>query len=183
MLSAAGLRDWRIGIGDSQLAGALLDGTSASEEDRQALTSMLADRDYVALDGALSNLDGGDQIAGILRRRFVASDLGQQLESIDAVGADGALSAIRETVQRLEGPIKDRTIVDLGLTPRIGYYGGIVFEVYDPAFGRPIGSGGRYDRLMEAVGRPMTAFGFSLDVELVHAAITGEERGEGGRVV
>ena len=59
----------------------------------------------------------------------------------------------------------------------LGYYTGAVFQVYDPAYGVPIGSGGRYDELLAGFGRPLPAVGFALGVERVHIALTGEERG------
>ncbi|MFM9127715.1 MAG: ATP phosphoribosyltransferase regulatory subunit [Solirubrobacterales bacterium] len=72
-------------------------------------------------------------------------------------------------------------IVDLGRFARMGYYPGAVFEVYDPALGEPIGSGGRIDELLARFGRPLEAVGFAIDVDRLHAAIAGEELGETGR--
>ena len=74
-----------------------------------------------------------------------------------------------------------RIIFDLGLVRSLGYYTGAVFQVYDPAYGVPIGSGGRYDDLLARFGAPMPAVGFALNVERVHIALTGEERGRGLR--
>ena len=70
-------------------------------------------------------------------------------------------------------------IFDLGLVRSIGYYTGAVFEVYDPALGAPIGGGGRYDDLLGRFGRPLPAVGFALDVDRLHIALAGEERGTG----
>ncbi len=70
-------------------------------------------------------------------------------------------------------------IFDLGLVRNIGYYTGAVFEVYDPALGAPIGGGGRYDELLGRFGRPLPAVGFALDVDRLHQALAGEERGTG----
>ena len=39
------------------------------------------------------------------------------------------------------------------------------------------GSGGRYDELLGSFGRPLPAVGFALNVERLHIALTGEERG------
>ena len=76
----------------------------------------------------------------------------------------------------------ERLIFDLGLVRSLGYYTGAVFQVYDPAYGVPIGSGGRYDELLDGFGRPLPAAGFALNVEWLHIALTGEERGRrGGR--
>lgn len=180
VLDAAGLRDWRICVGDSGLVSRLLESAGADQGVSAAVARALTDADFVALDAVLSGVDGGAAVAAIARKRIDADELAGTARGLaDQVGAD-ALGPLEQLVGALPDELRTRTIVDFGLSPRIGYYGGLVFEVYDPSFGRPIGSGGRYDRLMEAAGRPMTAVGFSLDVELVHAAIAGEERGEGG---
>jgi ATP phosphoribosyltransferase regulatory subunit len=44
----------------------------------------------------------------------------------------------------------------------------------------PIGSGGHYDDLLSGFGRVLPAVGFGLNVERLHIALTGEERGRRG---
>ena len=80
----------------------------------------------------------------------------------------------------LSEDVAERVIFDLGLVRSLGYYTGAIFQVYDPAHGVPIGSGGRYDDLLADFGHPLPAVGFALDVERVHIALTGEERGRRG---
>jgi ATP phosphoribosyltransferase regulatory subunit len=76
----------------------------------------------------------------------------------------------------LSPDVADRVIFDLGLVRTLGYYTGPVFEVYDAAFGAPLGGGGRYDDLLGRFGRSLPACGWALDVERVHAAALGEAR-------
>jgi ATP phosphoribosyltransferase regulatory subunit len=90
---------------------------------------------------------------------------------------DEAATGMRAIHALLEPRVADRLIFDLGLVRSLGYYTGAVFQVYDPAHGVPIGSGGRYDELLGQFGRPMPAVGFALNVERLHIALTGEERG------
>ena len=84
---------------------------------------------------------------------------------------------MREVHALLAPQVAERIIFDLGLVRSLGYYTGAVFQVYDPAHGVPIGSGGRYDELLGSFGRPLPAVGFALNVERLHIALTGEERG------
>ena len=72
--------------------------------------------------------------------------------------------------------MRARVIFDLGLVRTLGYYTGAVFEVYDAAFGAPIGGGGRYDDLLGRFGRELPACGWALDVERVHLARLEEGR-------
>jgi ATP phosphoribosyltransferase regulatory subunit len=92
---------------------------------------------------------------------------------------DEAASGMRDVHALLPPDAATKIIFDLGLVRNLGYYTGAVFQVYDPAFGLPLGSGGRYDDLLGRYGRPLPAVGFAINVERLHIALTGEERGEG----
>jgi ATP phosphoribosyltransferase regulatory subunit len=91
-----------------------------------------------------------------------------------------AVTGMRAVHELLPPSVADRMIFDLGLVRSIGYYTGAVFQVYDPAYGVPIGSGGRYDEMLGGFGTPRPAVGFALNVERLHIALAGEEKGEGG---
>ena len=91
---------------------------------------------------------------------------------------DGVAEAapLRELYALLAPDVAGRVIFDLGLIRSLGYYTGAVFEVYDAAFGAPIGGGGRYDELLGRFGRELPACGWALDVERVHGAALQEGR-------
>ncbi len=71
-------------------------------------------------------------------------------------------------------------IPDLGRFPRMGYYSGAVFEVYDAAVGEPIASGGYYADLLGRFGMPVGGVGFAIDVDLL-ARRTSWGRARGNR--
>jgi ATP phosphoribosyltransferase regulatory subunit len=76
-------------------------------------------------------------------------------EALHRVSA--ALSAARSLGAALE--------VDLGEVRGLGYYTGIVFNLYADGSPRPVGGGGRYDTLLGRFGDPRPAVGFSLDLD------------------
>ncbi len=99
------------------------------------------------------------------------------LEDLDAAVHEAAGRHARRCTRCSTRRSPSGSIFDLGLVRSLGYYTGAVFQVYDPAYGVPLGSGGRYDELLGRFGRPLPAVGFALNVERLHIALTGEERG------
>src|SRR5207253_2816230 len=55
--------------------------------------------------------------------------------------------------------------VDLGEVRGLGYYTGLVFNLYAAGAPRAVGGGGRYDTLLGRFGDPRPAVGFSLDLD------------------
>ena len=66
---------------------------------------------------------------------------------------------------------------DFGLLPELDYYTGIVIEAYAPGVDFPVGSGGRYDRLLAAFDWPIPAVGFTIDLDRLHEALVDEGAG------
>ena len=157
-LDAAGLVSYRVGLGDASLFPRAL--ARAGVHDTGTILRELAARDMVGLEREL-------RAAGALELLELARARG----GIEVVPEDEPL---RELYGLLAPDVADRVIFDLGLVRALGYYTGAVFEVYDAAFGSPLGGGGRYDDLLGRFGRPLPACGWALDVERVHAAALGE---------
>jgi ATP phosphoribosyltransferase regulatory subunit len=175
-LDAAGLRDYRIGLGDAALYPRLLTAFGVPEEARGRLSEQLVARDFVALGAELSRLQLADADAELLLRAPQLRGGPELLDDAEGPVA-GAVAGLRAVYALLEPAVAERVIFDLGLVRNLGYYTGAVFEVYDPALGAPIGGGGRYDDLLGRFGRPLPAVGFALTIDALHVALTGEERG------
>lgn len=178
-LEAAGLGEFSVGVGDISLYPGLLDDLGVAPEDQAFLLDALGARDFVAIADRAGSLGLDEQAASLLAGVPAMRGGSEVLEANGPLGE--RLSGLRELMALLDDDVKSRVIIDLGRFPRMGYYTGSVFEVYDPALGEPVGSGGRYDELLERFGRPMEAVGFAIDIDRLHAAIAGEELGETGR--
>lgn len=177
-LDGAGLKSFRVGLGDASLFGTLMRRLDVPEERRAALLGALERRDFVELEQLVSETglspQEGRMLVDVPQRRG-----GEEvLEHAPGPLAD-AVAGMREVRSLLPEDVAERVIFDLGLVRNIGYYTGAVFEVYDPALGAPLGGGGRYDDLLGRFGRPLPAVGFALGVERLHIALAGEERGTG----
>ena len=177
-LDAAGLQNYRVGVGDASLYSSLLDVFEVPTEQQERILTALVRRDLVGVEYEVRTLGLADDAVELLLRVPGLRGDPEVLEGLSGTLQD-AVSGMRDVQALLAPGIADRVIFDLGLVRNLGYYTGAVFQVYDPAYGVPIGSGGRYDELLGMFGRPLPAVGFALNVERLHIALTGEERGRG----
>lgn len=162
-LEAAGLGDFRIGLGSASIVPSLLDQAGVSGEDRDRVLHELVTRDFVGLDREVRRLGLDERIARIPLLRGGP-------EVLDELPGDAG-SRLREAIALLDAPVRERIILDLGLSRKLGYYTGAIFEIYAPGIGHPLGGGGRYDELLGRFGRPLPAAGFALSVDRLHEAL------------
>jgi ATP phosphoribosyltransferase regulatory subunit len=159
-LDAAGLASYRVGVGDASLFARALDSAGVGAAARARILHELDARDFVGLERELEGAGAPPSLARLATTRGGA----EVLEDVPEA------ATLRELHALLAGDVAERVIYDLGLLRTLGYYTGAVFEVYDAAFGAPMGGGGRYDDLLGRFGRELPACGWALDVERVHAA-------------
>jgi ATP phosphoribosyltransferase regulatory subunit len=179
-LDAAGLENYRVGVGDASLYPGLLAMMGVGEEARERILQALVKGDFVGVERELETTGvSGDDAELLLRVPTIRG--GPEVLAELSGALDEAATGMRAIHALLEPRVAERLIFDLGLVRSLGYYTGAVFQVYDPAHGVPIGSGGRYDELLGQFGRPLPAVGFALNVERLHIALTGEERGRAPR--
>lgn len=174
-LDAAGLKTYRIGVGDASLYPSLLELVGVPAELHERILGELAAGDFVGVEREVRALGLAAEQAELLLRVPTIRGGPEVLENL-ADEVHEAVGGMREVHALLEPQVAERIIFDLGLVRSLGYYTGAVFQVYDPAYGVPIGSGGRYDELLGMFGRPLPAVGFALNVERLHIALTGEEK-------
>jgi ATP phosphoribosyltransferase regulatory subunit len=174
-LDATGLKGYRIALGDAALYPALLRALDLAPETADRLLRELVTRDFVGLEREVMALGLPDADAELLVSVPQLRGGPDVLDATPGPVAD-AVAGLRQVLALLEPAVSDRVIFDLGLSRGLGYYTGAVFDVLDPAFGAPIGGGGRYDDLLGRFGRPLPAVGFALGVDRLHMALAGEER-------
>jgi ATP phosphoribosyltransferase regulatory subunit len=179
-LDAAGLQNYRVGVGDASLYPGLLDAFGVGSQARERVLQALVEGDFVGVQREVQTSGVDDDDAELLLRVPRIRGGPEVLEGLSGA-LEHAATGMRATHALLEPRVAARVIFDLGLVRSLGYYTGAVFAVYDPAHGVPIGSGGRYDELLGQFGRPLPAVGFALNIERVHIALTGEERGRASR--
>jgi ATP phosphoribosyltransferase regulatory subunit len=183
-LDAAGLGSAVIGLGDADLFRDLLNEFGLDEEARDGALARLAAHDLVDLEEEL-------EAAGVARERVESCLALSQLRGgpevldrareHDSAAVSRAADRLRDVNEALGSrPGGHRVQFDFGLMRDLGYYNGAILEVYDPAVGRVLGGGGRYDGLIKRFGLDLSAAGFALYLERVQVARVQERRRSGG---
>ena len=197
---AAGLNDYRLHMSDVTVLNSLVASDKVNANWRQDFYSAWCSGDFIRVkeladDGMLSAQKAAalKKLIG-LRGGLDALDAAEQFlqdSGQDAKSGLEALNNLRASYLTLtkrvadSGNLGSKIVVDFSLTPHFEYYSGLIFELYAiAADGRAyvIGSGGRYDTLMEQFGRKMPAAGFSYDLASLERVAAINEKCEGNNL-
>ncbi len=180
-LEAAGVSGVQIDVGHADFIPSLLASARLSSEDRSRVAAALRRRDLVAVEEALrgTQVEEGERtlllsFPTLRGGRDLLDTAGRELSS----GPRRPLEELARLWDLLDAHgITDRVHLDLGAVRDWEYYTGPTFELFSAALGFPLGSGGRYDRLLSSFGVDAPATGFVLHVDRCCDALL---RGEGG---
>jgi len=169
-LQALGLKQARISLGSTGYFEALARAAAVSERLARALHDAVDRKDLPTLRSLCEREVPPGQARDALlmlaqppRPRAQAAELLARAESL-APGEE-ARAALRRLAEVLSRTRVAELEVDLGEVRGLGYYTGLVFNLYAPGAPRPVGGGGRYDTLLGRFGDPRPAVGFSLDLD------------------
>lgn len=180
-LRRAGVEDICIALATVGPLRALLERSGAPEAWKQDVLEAYHRSDFVEL-ARLTALEASDDadFSGI------APAYADAINSLPRIrGGEDALEAVRalteplgcaDSLDELEGiygALRDERgvdlLVDFSVMSSFDYYTGVVFEAYSPRSGSPLGSGGRYDKMLAAYGKDLPAAGFAFTLEQVMA--------------
>lgn len=185
ILETAGLRDFQVGLGQVEVMRSLYDKLPLAAEEKEDLLEALGRKDLVAVEQIIAQKGQGQSQARLLTALLELHGGKETLEQArslaegtEAVPALESLELVWDLVQSYgKSP---RLFLDLGILRDFNYYTGLVFEVYVPGLGIPLGGGGRYDHLLEQFGEPCPATGFALNLDLIIQALLRQEEGRAG---
>jgi ATP phosphoribosyltransferase regulatory subunit len=185
-LGALGLERARVGLGDADLFGQILDELAVSGAPRERILACLESHDLVAIEAEAGELAGiGEEQRHAIVELSNLRGGAEVLERAREIGGDAVDRAAARLAETYEGlvdrGIADRVQLDFGLLRDLGYYTGAIIEVYDPGVGSVLGGGGRYDGVLAGFGRDLPAAGFALYLDRLHVAQAEQQAASSGQ--
>ncbi|WYP25775.1 ATP phosphoribosyltransferase regulatory subunit [Alkalihalobacillus sp. FSL W8-0930] len=175
-LKRTGLQQFKLAIGHVGFVDALLLEIVGNKERAEVLRRFLYEKNYVGFRShvkglQLSSIDK-KRLFGLLKLRGGNELFEEAWKLVESEQGKAALEELQELWSVLEEYGLDSFItIDLNLVLHMSYYTGTVFEVYSQELGVPLGSGGRYDELLQQFNRPAQAIGFGIRLDLLAEAV------------
>lgn len=169
-LMKTGLEQFQISVGHIAFVRSFFQEILGTDERVEQLMRFLYEKNYVGYRVHVDQLS----LSSIDKQRlkqFLKLRGGPEVikEAEDLLECNAGIEALNE-LKTLWGIIADYQQdalikLDLTLVSHMSYYTGIVYEVYAGNVGFPIGSGGRYDLLLEKFGKAKSATGFAIRLD------------------
>jgi ATP phosphoribosyltransferase regulatory subunit len=179
-LSEAGVRGFKVDVGQVEFFRGILLGCDLDGGQADALVSCVARKDLSELGVLLEGLPVPDAKKRLLAELPLLAGGVEVLDQASAlVESDHSRSAL-ENLARVVAYVEMHGLshhltVDLGELRGIDYHTGVIFEAFVHPVGTALCRGGRYDRLLGLYGLDLPATGFSLDLLAVTEALRLQE--------
>lgn len=173
---AAGLKDFRISIGEVEFFQGLTD-VITEESVKDELREFILNKNYFGLMEYVENLEIPDAVKQVfLRFNELNGDVAilDQAESmVQNEISKNALERLRKVYEILKLYGKEKYVsFDLGMLNKHNYYTGIIFKGYTYGTGDAILKGGRYDNLIEQFGKKAPSVGFAIVLDELMMALS-----------
>lgn len=171
-----GIEDLQVSVGQVDFFRGVMLEWPIDANGAVLLPHLIDSKEMVALEELSDRLtlpDGARRVLLKMAASYGTYDLLDELAGlVSHPVALAALQNLREVLRILEDYDYLKYVsVDLGMLQSLNYYTGIIFKGFTYGLGFPLFSGGRYDRLVGAFGRDLSATGFSIGVSLALTAL------------
>lgn len=175
-LRAAGLKEFKIEVGQVEFFKGLAEEAGFSIEDIDAISKLIDKKDLVGVEEILNRYTINSELKELILKLtglFGSVDIIEKFKK-SAINSRSikALENIEEVIEILgDYGLSEYISIDLGMLKSLNYDTGITFRGFTNGVGFPILSGGRYDNLTSSFGKDCPATGFSLRINMLMTAM------------
>ncbi|MGJ9385147.1 ATP phosphoribosyltransferase regulatory subunit [Salipaludibacillus sp. CF4.18] len=175
-LESSGITSYQIAIGHIGFVNALLKEILGNDTRADRFRRYLYEKNYVGFRKEVEKLplSSIDQrrLYELLRLKGGPEVIESASKIVESKQGKEAIDQLEQLYSVLEAyGLTESIVIDLKLVMHMSYYTGTVFEAYSKGLGYPVGSGGRYDQLLEQFEHPEPATGFGLRLDRLTEAV------------
>lgn len=175
-IKSMGLSNFQIDIGQVEFYKGFVEECGLTEEEANKLTSLIDNKNMLALELFLNKLNISDEIKRFLKKLPLLYGDSDMLEEAYSIANNSRSKNAVDNLYTVYEILKDYGLseyitFDLGMVHSINYYTGIIFRGMTSDIGYPICGGGRYDGLVSEFGYNIPATGFALGIKRLLIAL------------
>ncbi len=176
MLQEVGVQSSRIVIGHTRLLELILEDFGLTQQQTESVRELFVAKNGVGFEQLTEQLPIQESKRASFPKLMQATEVADWKPWINPENEEQ--QKLYQDMLRIEellvrNGIGDAITFDLSFSSHMTYYTGLVFEFYAAGSGFPLGSGGRYDGLLEQFGLKVGATGFGLRVDRLIEAAAG----------
>ena len=172
----AGLKDFRIDIGQSEFYRGIMDSLDVTKEEKAQIHDYIENKNALGMEMLLGTLSMKDCYRNILLEYNELYGDVSMLEHAKSLTVNPRCQAAIDRLEQVYEVVchygyEKYISFDLGMVNHFDYYTGIIFRGYTYGTGDAIGKGGRYDNLLMQFGKNAPAIGFTILVDDLLSAL------------
>ena len=169
-LSAAGLSEFQISIGDADYYNGICDEAGIDVDTEAEIRDEITNRNTFAAQRIMEENNIPEKYRNMIINASTCIGSADILDKAGKIVAnDRSISAIEhlKTLYKVlcSYGIDEYISFDLGMLSKFNYYTGVMFHAYTYGVGDAIAKGGRYDNLLGRFGKNAPAIGFMINVD------------------
>ena len=170
-LKATGAKKFKLELGEVNFFKAAIEELEISKEEKEKLSELIENKKMQELKSFLDKLNLKDEVKNTFcRLPLIFGDGIETLNSYKEIAFNKKMIESINNLERLASRLgdlgyKDYITFDLGITPSVNYYTGIIFRGFIEGSGKIVLSGGRYDNLINSAKKDFKAIGFSINID------------------
>ena len=160
--------DFVLDISHLGIISALIDGMVSDRDIKEKLIVALGEKNIHTID-ALCKENSVDAGKADMLRALVSmkGDCCEMLSILDGSNVFSEARELADIVNILKETYGDKVRIDFSVVDDMRYYNGIIFKGFVKGIPSSLLSGGRYDKLMERMGKKSGAVGFAIYLDLL----------------
>ena len=165
-------------VSDLSILSKAIDSCGAGESDKKKILELIGSKNSHELAGLLKSINADPDAAGtLLELAGLCGRPGLVIPRLkELLPGDEKVAELERAVSVLDESIAE---IDFSVVNNINYYNGIVFNGFVSGAPAPVLSGGRYDRLMERMGKDSGAIGFAVYLDAVESFYASDDEYDG----